>query len=598
MHPLERLVQSLPSASAAAAERFADNIPGFVRTAQHYLAAFAAFSSLSAAAPAVTLPGYGSFVGTTVAQTLTKKPLPATVDAWLGIDYASQPVGEGRFAPVGPPAAFQGWKNASAYGYVCVQDPEEVSYAQDEACLSMNVFRPQGIPLDQKLPVLIWIHGGGFVAGSARNFDGASFVANSEAPVMAVTFNYRVNSLGFLPSPVFDRLGLLNLGLLDQQRLFEFVQQYISHFGGDASKVTIGGRSAGAHSVGIHLFHNYNKTEGPSPLFAQAILQSGGVTARAFPNASYPLYQEQFAAYLSLIGCGALVNSTSDAAVLGCLRAAPISSIEVASTLLFNASAYAITWPFQPTRGGPLLEQAGSASGANGQFYRIPTITTNVHDEAKYYSPGDLETDAQFLAYLKNLIPGLTPADLADLQALYPDPAGDVNGTYSPYAHSPNSTQYDRISAALTDLMYVCAGQETAARMSSISSSPPVFKLHWTVNNTWPSWQGIPHTSDTKYTWAEPAGVRETGGVQYPAVGKLLHTYFADFVALGGDVNAGKRPGVPYWPRYGVDGEAEGRPGLQMRMEPFGESRVEGDAIRRAQCEWWRDGARAARLEK
>lgn len=104
-----------------------------------------------------------------------------------------------------------------------------------------------------------------------------------------MNFNYRVTSLGFLPTPVFERLGLLNLGLLDQELLFKFVQQYISVFGGDPSRVTIGGRSAGAHSVGIHLFHNYNKTSGASPLFSKALLQSGSVTARAFPNASYPL---------------------------------------------------------------------------------------------------------------------------------------------------------------------------------------------------------------------------------------------------------------------------------------------------------------------
>lgn len=128
---------------------------------QRYLTTFAVLTSLSAAeiAPGVTLPGYGSFVGTSVSQTLTKKPLPATVNAWLGIDYASQPVGESRFAPVGPPAAFSGWKNASQYGYSCIQDPEELPYPQDEACLSMNVFRPQNVSLDEKLPVLIWIHG-------------------------------------------------------------------------------------------------------------------------------------------------------------------------------------------------------------------------------------------------------------------------------------------------------------------------------------------------------------------------------------------------------------------------------------------------------
>lgn len=370
------------------------------------------------------------------------------------------------------------------------------------------------------------------------------------------------------------------------------MQQYISVFGGDPARVTIGGRSAGAHSVGIHLFHNYNKTEGASPLFSQAILQSGGVTARAFPNASYPLYQAQFAEYLGLIGCSGVANST-DEALLGCLRAAPISSIQLASTLLFNESSYAITWPFQPTRNGPLLEQAGSTSGINGQFYHVPAITTNVRDEAKYYTTGDLETNDQFLAFVHNLIPGLTDQDLADLASLYPDPTGDVNGTYSPYAHSPNSTQYDRLSAALTDHMYACAGQETAIRLSS--AGVPVHKLHFVVNNTFPDWKGIPHTADTKYTWAEPFDAYPTG-VQYPDVGTLLQGYFSDFIALG-DPNAGNRTGVPKWPKY-VDNNAEGIPGLQLRMEAFGNSRVEGDAIRRKQCEWWRDPSRAGRLEK
>jgi hypothetical protein len=211
-----------------------------------------------------------------------------------------------------------------------------------------------------------------------------------------------------------------------------------------------------------------------------------------------------------------------------------------------------------------------------------------VPDEAKYYTSGDLETNEEFLAFMKNLIPGLTTEDLSDLEELYPDPAADING---PYVHSPNSTQYNRLSAALTDYMYVCPGQETAIRMSA--ASVPVYKLVFAVNNTFPSWKGIPHTADTKYTWAEPAGA---GGVQYPGVGKeLLHAYFSDFVALG-DPNAGNRTGVPVWPAY-VDG-GETRPGLQLRMEAFGNSRVEGDGIRRRECAWWRDEGRAGRLEK
>lgn len=113
----------------------------------------------SVAAREVTLEGYGTFAGTTLDQTLTKKPLPAGVDAWLGIDYASQPTGENRFAPVGPPAQFSGVKNATQYGYTCHQDPATNTYTMNEACLNMNVFRPQNTTSSSKLPVLIWIHG-------------------------------------------------------------------------------------------------------------------------------------------------------------------------------------------------------------------------------------------------------------------------------------------------------------------------------------------------------------------------------------------------------------------------------------------------------
>jgi acetylcholinesterase len=182
---------------------------------QRVLSAFTVLTSLASATAThsgheVTLPGYGSFIGTTINQTLTKKSLPVTVDAWLGIEYASQPVGQARFAPVGPPAQFSGTKNASQYGFSCHQDPLDISYEMNEACLSMNVYRPQNVSSHARLPVLIWIHGvsittarevnlliaqGGFVAGSARSFDGASFVSNSREPLIVVSFDYRVSEL-------------------------------------------------------------------------------------------------------------------------------------------------------------------------------------------------------------------------------------------------------------------------------------------------------------------------------------------------------------------------------------------------------------------
>lgn len=252
----------------------------------------------------VSLEGYGKFTGTTINSTYSGYALPKPVDAWLGIDYATQPIGDGRFKPVDWPAPFYGIKAATTYGKACIQDPSTVAAeTQSEACLSFNVYRPRGVPLDKKLPVLVWIHGGSFNGGSWKSFDGAAFVAASKAPIIAVTFHYRIGALGFLPSELFEQEGLLNLGVRDQHFFLKnFVQKHIGSFGGDPKSVTLGGRSAGAHSVGIHYFHNYEDDAG-QPYFARAIHQSGSVTARTFPNATYPLYAQQFQTFVDYLSC-------------------------------------------------------------------------------------------------------------------------------------------------------------------------------------------------------------------------------------------------------------------------------------------------------
>ncbi|TQN63977.1 putative secreted lipase, partial [Colletotrichum shisoi] len=263
---------------------------------------------------------------------------------------------------------------------------------------------------------------------------------------------YRINSLGFLPSALFKEEGLLNLGLRDQHFFLKFVQKHIAAFGGDPDAVTIGGRSAGGHSVGILYFHNHDEAEG-RPLFARAIHQSGSVTARAFPNATYLLYRKQFEEYVAYVGCP-VDEADNDAAAttLACLRAADINAIRNISTKLYYDYDPALTWPFQPTRGGPLLEKSGSQSGYDETFFKVPVITSTVTDEAKYYMAGDKETDDEFLDYRHNISPALNATDLNLLAALYPDPATHPD---SPFASSPNSTQYNRLSAAWSDYGYI-----------------------------------------------------------------------------------------------------------------------------------------------
>lgn len=524
----------------------------------------------------ISLSGYGKFTGTVVNATFTKATLPEPVDAWLGIDYSTQPTGTNRFRQVDWPKSFSGTKQASAYGKACIQEATSTipAESQDEACLNFNVFRTQGVPLSKKLPVLIWIHGGAFVAGSWASFDGASFVASSPVPIVVVTFHYRVNAFGSLPSALFEDEGLLNLGLHDQHLFLQFVQKHIGSFGGDKDAVTIGGRSAGGHSVGIHYFHNYG-TENKQ-LFARAIHQSGSVTSRAFPNASYPLYKTQYDEFMAYIGC----DGKGDSATLSCLRSADVHSIRNISTKIYNDHNTNLTWPFQPVHGGFLFEKPGSQSGYDGTFFHVPVISSTVTDEAKYYTPGNLETNDEFLDYLHNISPALNSADLELIEELYPDPATDSS---SPYVNSPNSTQYNRLSAATSDYAYICPGQETAYRTST--AGVPTWKLHFDTPNFSPAWKGIPHTSDTKYTWDDPT-------TEYPAVGHIYHAYLSSFVATG-NPNTYRYKGSPKWPRY----HGGTKKPQQLLVQP-NETSIETDSIRKEACLFWRSPERAGRLNK
>jgi acetylcholinesterase len=531
--------------------------------------------------PIARLAGYGAFRGTTISTyRFAKQPLPTPIDSWLGIDYATQPIGEGRFRPVDWPAPFSGTKNATTYGNRCIQ-ADSYFHPQDEACLNFNVYRPKGVSMSHKLPVMLWIHEGGFMQGGpADDFDGAGFVASSKLPIVVVTFNYRINALGFLPSILFEEEGLLNLGLRDQRLMLEFLNKHISAFGGDPDLVTLAGLSAGSHSTAFHYFHNYGEYTG-KPLFARAYLESGSVTARAFPEASYSLYQDHFEEFMNYLTCP-LGNNTQ---ALDCLRSADIDEIRTIGSKLINDGWYSIRWPFQPALGGPLLEKPGSVSGIEGIFFPLPIMTINCVDEGKAYTPGDLVTNDDFLSFMHNISEGLTRDDFHLLETLYPDPA---THPASPYADSPNSTQYERVSAAWSDYGYLCPGQETAYRVSA--AGVPVWKGRWATNDSFPPWQGIPHAADARYVWADP-------DTQYPEMGRMYHAYIASFVATG-DPNAHRLPGSPEWPRYDPEGYGlDSQPGLQLFFRP-NETMAEDDAIRREQCLFWREPSRMRRLHK
>ncbi|XP_045927740.1 crystal protein [Micropterus dolomieu] len=196
---------------------------------------------------------------------------------FYGIPYADPPVGAYRWKPPRPVSPWTGVYDASFPRAACVQacrGPEECPQKVSEDCLYLNIFVPVDVnissPLRSSLPVMVWIHGGDFIAGSASKplYDGR-FISNFTRTVV-VSVEYRLGAFGFLVSgkdPHTSAAG--NYGILDQQAALLWVQRNIAVFGGDPSKVTIFGESAGAQSVSLHLMIQSSK-----PLFQQAVLQS------------------------------------------------------------------------------------------------------------------------------------------------------------------------------------------------------------------------------------------------------------------------------------------------------------------------------------
>lgn len=192
--------------------------------------------------------------------------------SFQGIPYAKQPVGEYRFRDPRPLEPWAGVLDASEEGTGCYHlDPfnkqGSVFLGSDE-CLDLNIYTPDLSP-KQPLPVLVWVHGGGFFAGSSStDLYGPDHLI--ERDVILVTFNYRLNVFGFL-SFKDPKIGIPgNAGLKDQVMALRWVKENIAHFGGDPNNVTLAGESAGGASVHYHLISPLSKG-----LFQRAIIMSG-----------------------------------------------------------------------------------------------------------------------------------------------------------------------------------------------------------------------------------------------------------------------------------------------------------------------------------
>uniref|UniRef100_A0A4X2KSU2 Carboxylic ester hydrolase n=1 Tax=Vombatus ursinus TaxID=29139 RepID=A0A4X2KSU2_VOMUR len=297
---------------------------------------------------------YGQIQGTQISI----KGIDKVVNVFLGIPFAKPPVGSLRFSP---PQSLDSWSNvrdATTHSPVCLQDVTPLGKmavamkvnipipSNSEDRLYLNIYVPDHTKDGDRLPVMVWIHGGGLAFGSASMYDGS--ILSTSQNVVVVTIQYRLGVLGFFSTG--DEYAPGNWGYLDQVAALRWVQKNIAHFGGDPGRVTIFGESAGGMSVSSHVLSPMSKG-----LFHRVIMESSVAILPGLISSS----SEMVTANLS--AC----DRHSSASMVQCLRNKSEGEI-LAITKHFKIIPVAVDGQFLPKHPEELL--------AAGEFHHVPSI--------------------------------------------------------------------------------------------------------------------------------------------------------------------------------------------------------------------------------
>ncbi|KAJ7448568.1 Alpha/Beta hydrolase protein [Mycena latifolia] len=349
---------------------------------------------------------------------------------FLGIRYAAPPVGDLRFRAPQPPANMSGVQLATAQPNACLEsvggqspaNPFETSAAQidhTEDCLFLNVYYPSdgvGTP-PKNLPTVVWIHGGygtkfvdefvhslgmiSYVGGAASGYNGEDIIGQSNSGVVVVVIQYRLGVFGFLAGSAVQRDGALNAGLLDQDFALRRVNRHISKFGGDPSKATIWGESAGAGSVLQQVVANGGKTE--PQLFRAAI------TSSTFLPSQYQ-FNDHLTDTLNFDSCATAEDS------MACLRAVDATVLEAANTNI-SSGAFFGTFVFVPVVDGVFITQRPTISLLEGKVNGEALLAvTNAFEGNSFVDQSVSVSAAQ---YSLNLFPRFSTLQAATVSLLY-----------------------------------------------------------------------------------------------------------------------------------------------------------------------------------
>jgi len=304
--------------------------------------------------------------------------------SFLGIPYAAPPVGDLRWRPPVPHAAWTGVRAVNKGGAVCPQTLPIVNLSTgNEDCLFVNVHTPDPPP-SIPAPVMVWVHGGGFTVGDGLQTSGLANTGGTDGGIIArntgvvvVSFNYRLGQFGFLAHSSLTKEDLShpssgNYGIEDQIAALHWVQTNIAAFGGDPKNVTIFGESAGGMSVCAHLVSPLSQG-----LFQRAIIESGPCL---HPLSTLVAAEAQGAVFASLLGCDGAAD------VLACMRAKSAqdikSTLPPAADFVFSEGQ---TGYWAPNLDQYIYERQIKDAFAQGAFNQAPVMVGSNKDEGTLF---------------------------------------------------------------------------------------------------------------------------------------------------------------------------------------------------------------------
>ena len=437
-----------------------------------------------------------------------------TVAVFKGVPYATPPVGPLRWQPPQRAADWRRVRSARRFGPVARQRVVGgAGFVTSEDCLYLNIWTPAGA--DESLPVMVFIHGGGFATGSGSEamYDGTELAKHG---VVIVTLNYRLDVMGFLAHPLLSaespRMSSGNYGLLDQIAALEWIQRNIEQFGGDPGRVTIFGESSGGRSVSVLMTSPL--AEG---LFHRAVAQSGALDGLETPLVTAEAQGEQL---VVAVGC------TDRPDPLRCLRARTFEELIVGGSADVGPIVDGWVVPEDPRR-----------VYASGRQHDVPMIVGGNADEGTFSMLGrriPIRTVEEYTAFVRGLL------------------GSGADDALSYYSVTFDQDVFQALNRFGTDREVARHVRQQARWM--VGTNRKIYAYLFSRVSPQHQWTGLgaTHTAELPYLFgnlqfAARQGDLRTLELADRRLSQTMMRYWAQFAASG-DPNG---DGLPPWPVYG-----------------------------------------------